>query len=297
MSVRPVNDAEAVRLRMELLRGWLGRRLDATALAWLDGELQRIADAPAGIAWARAIGLAPRRVGREPLSPEAAELAAGDALRPGFDASDWTREQAARVLFVLASAAGAMESFPERLDKIARSAEIGEQVALLRGLALYPRQDQLLGLAAEGVRSAIQPVYEAVAHRNPYPADYFTEAMWNQMVVKALFIGSTLTPIQRLDERANLDLAQMLVDYAHERWAAKRPVTPELWRCVGPFATSVGAFDDLLRIFNFGGGEERKGAALALSECPTPEALIALETAPALWRDIRTGKLKWETLA
>ena len=59
---------------------------------------------------------------------------------------------------------------------------------------------------------------------------------WNQMVLKALFVGSRLDPIVGLDRRANAVLARMLGDYAHERWSAGRPVSPELWRCVGPFA-------------------------------------------------------------
>jgi hypothetical protein len=57
------------------------------------------------------------------------------------------------------------------------------------------------------------------------------------MVLKALFVGSTLGPIIGLDLRANAALARMLSDYAHERWSAGRPVSPELWRCVGPFAS------------------------------------------------------------
>ncbi|MFA5899259.1 MAG: EboA domain-containing protein, partial [Hyphomicrobium sp.] len=257
----------------------------------------RIASGTSAIALARAVGLAPRRVGRDPLQLDDEERANGEAVRPGLDASDWTVEQATRVLFVLASHAGGEASFAGCLEKLARSGEIGEQIALLRGLPLYPRPLALLPLASEGIRSAMQPIYEAVAHRSPYPAENFTEAMWNQMVVKALFIGSTLTPIQRLDERRNADLARMLADYAHERWAANRDVKPELWRCIGPFAEPDHIFNDLMRVFNFGDETERKAAALALAECPTPKALVALESAPELWRDIRNGKLTWETLA
>ena len=55
------------------------------------------------------------------------------------------------------------------------------------------------------------------------------------MVLKALFVDSALAPITGLDERANPELARILIDYARERWAAGRPVTPELWRPVKPF--------------------------------------------------------------
>ena len=67
------------------------------------------------------------------------------------------------------------------------------------------------------------------------------------MVLKALFEGSPLYLIDGLDDWANADLAAMLVAYAHERWSAGRPVSPELWRSVGPFAQG-SAVENLQRV-------------------------------------------------
>ena len=67
-----------------------------------------------------------------------------------------------------------------------------------RGLPLYPDASLHEARAREGLRSAMRPIFEAVAHANPYPAERFDEPGWNQMVLKALFIGSTLAPIQGL---------------------------------------------------------------------------------------------------
>jgi hypothetical protein len=280
--------------RITLLRNWLAQRLDAEQLAWIDEQCARIDAAPVGSALPVAIGLASRRTGKPPLMLSAEERTAAEAVRPGLDTSGWSVDQVARMLFVLASYAGAEDSFAARLEARVRSGEIGEQIALYRGLPLYPKAASVIATAAEGIRSAVQPIYEAVAHRSPYPAEQFSDAMWNQMVVKALFIGSTLGPIQGLDERRNPDLARMLVDYAHERWAAGRTVSSELWRCVGPFGESY--MDDLLRVFESASGIERQAAALALSECPDPDALAVLESDPALWRNIRDGRLGWHTL-
>ena len=264
-------------------------------MAWLDEQSARVAG-DSGRALQLAVAMAPRRLGKAPLALDANELAAASELRPGFDPRDWSVDQAARVLVILASFRGDNAHFSERLQLLLRSAELGEQIALLRGLPLYPAPPLLVSLAGEGIRSAMQPVFEAVAHRNPFAADHFSEPMWNQMVVKAPFIGSRLAPISGLDRRRNAELARMLVDYAHERWAAGRPVNGELWRCVGPFAGGE-YFPDLVKVFRSGGQQERNAAALALSECPTPEALVALETAPTLWRDIRSGRITWDTLA
>jgi hypothetical protein len=82
-------------------------------------------------------------------------------------------------------------------------------------------------------------VFEAIALRNPYPAQHFDEAAWNQMILKALFIESSLSPIYGLDQRRNPTLARMAIDYVHERWAARRKVNPELWRLVAPFVTAA----------------------------------------------------------
>jgi hypothetical protein len=141
----------------------------------------------------------------------------------------------------------------------------------------------------------MRAVFEAVAHRNPYPKEQFAENRWNHMVLKALFVGSTLHPIQGLDERANPTLARMLTDYAHERWAAGRPVSPELWRCVGPYADTE-ALADLQRMLAAGSAIERRAAALALHASPDARAQELLDSAPER-AAIEGGKLSWQSLS
>ncbi len=289
----PATGDDDVERRIELLRTWLARRLAPEQQAWLGEHVQRIRDSASGTVLAAAIGLAPRHLGKAELALDAAEYNAAQRIAPGIDTTGWSIDQAARILLLLASFDGDAAAFAPSLATLLRTGDSGEQIALYRGLPLYPAGDRLVALAGEGIRSAVQPLFEAVAHNSPYPAAHFSEPTWNEMVIKALAIDSRLAPIQRLDERRNADLARMLIDHARERWAARRSVTPELWRCVGPFA-GEGYFPDLLRVFHSGGGEERKAAALALAECPTPAALIALETAPTLWRDIRSGRLTWD---
>jgi hypothetical protein len=115
------------------------------------------------------------------------------------------------------------------------------------------------------------------------------------MVLKALFIGSPLEPIQGLDERANAELARIMLDFAHERWAAGRPVPFEIWRCVGPFAEG-GALDDLARVLARGEPVERRAAALALAASPDRRAAELLGGEPALVGDIERKRLTWATL-
>ena len=215
---------------------WIVRAVSDNAASWFRRAIESVRGASDGNALAAAIGLAPRRVGKADLSLTPDDRARARALRAGLDPSDWSIDQLARSALMVASYAGDDAAFAAHFDAFCSTAEINELIALCRGLPVYPAAERLEPRAREAVRSGMKPVFEAVAHRNPYPVEFFSEDAWNQMVVKAFFIGSRLWPIQQLDERGNPRLARMLVDLAQERWAAGRPVSGEVWRCVAPHA-------------------------------------------------------------
>lgn len=279
-----------------LLRGWLARRASPDVLGWLDQQARQVASGERPQSLGIAFGLVPRKVGKQDLDLDATEQDAGRAIRAGLDTTGWSLDQAARIFLVLASFKGDEAAFQAGIERVFSTAEIGEQIALLRGLPLFPAPLLFLARATEGVRSGMQPVFEAVAHRNPYPRDHFSDAQWNQMVVKTLFIGSRLAPVQGLDERRNADLAHMLVDYADERRAAGRSISPELWRCVAPFAEEK-EIATLAAILRDGGDNESAGAALALAECRSPAAAAALASRPDLAAAIKDGRITWNTVA
>ena len=279
----------------ELIHGWLRRQLPEPAEQWLGAQLAKLAEAPTERGLQIALGMTPRRLGKDDLALSQDDLAAAEAARPGWDPRGWSVDEAARIL-ILVAAGGRGPAFAKRFTDLCQTADAGEAIALYRGLPLYPDAELLEDQAAEGVRSNMRGTFEAVAHRNPYPRERFDENRWNQMVVKALFIGSTMQPIQGLDERANPTLAKILCDYAHERWAAGRPIAPELWRCVGPFARGA-ALDDLKRAAEGSDATSRKAAALALAASPAPEAKASLAALGELASAVESGGLSWESLA
>jgi hypothetical protein len=241
---------------------WVARAGSVAGTEWFRGAIDDVVhggDRALGVA----IGLAPRRLGKADLALTDDDRRRAAALRPGFDPFDWSVDQLARVAFMSASHDGSDAAFAARFDGFCSSAELNELIALCRGLPLYPGAVLLEPRAREAVRSGMKPVFEAVAHNNPYPGEFFAEDAWNHMVVKALFIGSSLWPIQGLDARANPHLARMLVDLALERWAAGRPVSAELWRCVAPCADAQG-LAALTRAWQGGEGKNRLAIALAL---------------------------------
>ena len=280
---------------VDLLESWLKRQLDAAAYAWLQEQLGRSAEGGEKTDLHKTLGLAPRRLGKADLALTAADLRDADAARPGWDPSGWTLSEAARIVALLRFA-GAGGDFAKTFAELCRTADVAEAVALYRGLPLYPEPEKLDWQVGEGLRTSMRAVFEAIAHRNPYPREHFGEERWNHMVLKALFIGSTLHPIQGLDERANPELAAILSDYAHERWAAGRPVTPELWRCMGPFAEGR-LLDDLRRVAQSPEPRERQAAALALSANRNAAARDVLRTMPELAREVSAGRLTWDAIA
>ena len=277
-----------------LLRAWLVRQLDAKQGAWLDEQIAALRKDPADAALDIALGMVPRRLGKAELALTAADLAAAERAIPGWDPRGWGVAEAARIL-VLGSLPAAGKPFAERFRALCRTADVAELVTLYRGLPLYPDPAALEEQVGEGLRSNMRVVFEAIAHRSPYPKVHFDDHRWNHMVLKALFIGSPLAPIQGLDERANPQLARIMCDFAHERWAAGRPVPFEIWRCVGPFAEGQ-AIDDLARVLASGEAIERRAAALALAASPDRRAAQLLQEVPALADDISRKQLTWATL-
>ena len=276
----------------ELLARWLARQLPAEAAAWLQKSAAQVQSSSRDADLYLAVSLVTRKLGKADLVLSDADLRDANAVRPGWDPRGWSADQAARVLLVLALERDAPR-LARGLDQLCNSADVSELVAFYRGLLLYPDPARYLARATEGLRTNIKGVFEAIALRNPYPSEQFPQAAWNQMVLKAVFVGSALWPIVGLDRRANAELARMLSDYAHERWSAGRPVSPELWRCVGPHATGT-LLKDLERVLKEGTDPERRAAALALRASPDSAASALLQRDPALAKAVAGGELTWE---
>jgi hypothetical protein len=278
----------------DLLLNWLQRQLAQPARRWLDEQLGKLGDEASDRDLYVAVGLVPRKLGKADLALLPSDLEQAAAARSRWDPRGWSVDEAARVLILLRSG-GPGVKFAGRLRQLCRTGDVAEQIAFYRGLPLYPDPELLEEQGGEGARTNMRAVFEAVAHRSPYPREQFSENRWNHMVLKALFVGSLLHPIQGLDERANPGLMRMLCDFAHERWAAGRPVSPELWRCVGPHADDQ-AQADLQRVLAAGSAVERKAAALAFAACPAPKARELLSSAPDLAAAIERGEISWARL-
>jgi hypothetical protein len=179
--------------------------------AWLDAAVAAIRVPFDREAFTVAFTMAARRVGR-------ISLPAG-----------WSADEAARAALLLRGAAAQPSAaFAALVDDLYQHGDNRERQAILRTLAWLPDPERFLALAVEACRTSIQPVFEAIACENGYPAAHFPDLNFNQMVLKALFTGVGLRRIVGLQGRITGELRRMAAGYASERRAAGRSVPADI---------------------------------------------------------------------
>ncbi|MEX2399454.1 MAG: EboA family metabolite traffic protein [Rhodothermales bacterium] len=291
----PRHQADPSRVK-DLLCAWIVRQSTNEEVDWLRAKQAEIESGAPAWKFFTAFSAVPRYLGKEDLEITESDVADARALRAGWTPSGWSIDQAGRTVLVLSYPHGDPDAYVETLDQVFSTADVRESVALYQMLPLFPHPTRFPDRCAEGLRTNMKSVFNAVAHDNPYPSEYLDDAAWNQMVLKALFIDSPLHKIRGLDDRANSDLARMLVDYAHERWAADRPVSPELWRPVGPFAGET-FLEELERVLQSDDEAEREAAALALADAGSDRAGDLLAAQPDLKQRVMSGELTWKSFS
>lgn len=229
-----------------------------------------------------------------------------DEWPAGLSVHGWDEFRAARVLLLLVLAEQDEEIFRDSLVALLNSADLREQVAIYSAFSLFvsagdgdlltsEKAQWLAELARDGLRTNIVDVYDAIALDNPFPSQAFFDEAWNQMVLKALFISRPLFRIVGLDERANLTLAEALSNLAHERWAAGRWVSPELWRPCANFLTET-IVEDLGRVASTDEPGQREAAALIVAADDTGRLDGLRDLVRTFLDDVESGLLTWQGL-
>lgn len=266
-------------------------RVNNKELNWINQQEQKLRDQFHLKSFYLAFSSAPRFINKAKLHLKHEELAHAKKLLKGFQPEKWNLLQTVRTYFLLMLPNEVTEDYESTLTKLFETADMDEQVTLYAALPLLPYPDILAKRAAEGIRTNITDVFDAIALHNPFPFDFLDQAAWNQMLLKAVFMQRPLYRIYGADERANHELARMLVDFAHERWAAKRPVSPELWRFVGPFLNNE-YIEDIKKVV-VGEPLEMEAGLLACSSAKHLEAQQLLDQYPDVKKEIESGRLNW----
>ena len=206
----------------EQLLAVLRPELDEQAWDWLQGAVEQTASGDIE-PLLTAYTAASRRIGGKPLT--VVPVAGSSDLR----LDRWTAEDAARAVLLLARAErSGGDDFLAAATACYEHADAREQQSWLRTVGVLPEPGRFLPLVIDACRSSVLPVFEAVACENPYPADYFPERNFNQLVLKALFNGVALARVIGLARRLNPELSRMATDYAAERRAAGRSIPDDI---------------------------------------------------------------------
>ncbi len=201
----------------EQLLGPLREGAEPSATLWLEQALAHAARGTESQLLGAYTG-ASKHLGRRPI-----EVGDADGTITG-----WAAEDAGRLLLLLTRAAEGGHDVEADAGACFEQGDTRERHSWLRGVASLPEPERFLPLVVDACRTNILTLFQAVACENPYPARYFPERNFNQLVMKALFNGVSLARIEGLAARANPELTRMAGDFADERRAAGRPVPADI---------------------------------------------------------------------
>ena len=236
-----------------------------------------------------------RKTGREIIKLNTDQKKQVNAILSEFSIDGWPLHRLCRTWILLQVNAVEKDNYTNKIDGLFKNAEMNELADLYAALPVFAYPATWVKRCAEGIRSNIGIVLEAIMYDNPYPSKFLDEAAWNQLVLKAFFTDKDVNRIIGLDDRANPPLASTLIDYAHERWAAKRQVNPQLWRLVGKFIDETN-ISDIQKIAASEDISTRRAAALTCFQSEYVPAKNLLDMVPELKNEILENKLNWINL-
>ncbi|SDS03273.1 hypothetical protein SAMN05192545_0648 [Maribacter dokdonensis] len=206
-----------------------------------------------------------------------------------------TMLQVSRIYFLAEILSQDIEYYTPKVANIIQVADTGELETFLKYLVFLPNPEAYKQTAVEALRTNIATIFDAISLNNPYPAEYFNDQQWNQMFLKAAFMERDLSQIASIDERANEDLARIISDYAHERWAAGRKIDPLFWRPVSKFLNEQ-LLGDMMTLLNSDDVVENLAGALCCYYSENEKALALLNGKPELKHKIADGHTTWNTI-
>lgn len=283
-------DYDAERLRSVIL-GITRSNISTEGFKWLHENL--------GLADVKAINAAftlmPRKTGKEIIAISLSEEQSIMEIKPGWSLYGWTADRLCRVCFLMNLDSLDKDRYFKTIENLFLAAEMTELAALYSSLPVLAYPEIWKMRCAEGIRSNIGIVLEAIMYNNPYPAKYLDDKAWNQLVMKAFFTEKDIKRIYGFDERANAELATILSDYAHERWAAGRSVNPFLWRSTAKFI-DARLKNDLEKVLAEGDMQEKQAAALTIQSSNSDEAKKLLSNYSDLVSSIEKKELTWDQI-
>ena len=91
-------------------------------------------------------------------------------------------------------------------------------------------------------------------------------------------------------------MAEALSNFAHERWAAGRWVSPELWRSCANFVSNPQIAEDLERVAGTDEAGQLEAVALIVAKDESGALDHLRDATETFLDDVADGRLTWRTL-
>ena len=219
----------------------------------------------------------PRHFGNKIISitkDQSIELQKKFSLSINF--KDFSIDQIARIELLLTLKALPEKEYKQVITECYKNGDNSEKITILKALFLLPYREFFIFTAQDACRTNVTPVFAAIAINNPFPAEFFDELYFNNLVLKAIFLDLPILNILGLEKRKNSKLADMVGDWMDEREAADRVIMPQVWTIVSEFAQG----ERLERVYRYLTGElpdHRYWLAFSLGNTKKTEHLPMLE--------------------
>jgi len=178
-----------------------------------------------------------RKLGEQSIENKEAGLKTSATFIP---ISHWTCAEAGRGLLILKALSLANEQTVSIIQQYFEQGDEKEVTAICRVLMLLDQTELLKPFALEVGRTNSKSLFLSLIQYNPFPQACYTDHEFNQLVLKALFLGLEIGTVFGLRERANKELSQMCEDYIRERLAAKRSIPVDIRLALEPYASEYG---------------------------------------------------------
>lgn len=149
----------------------------------------------------------------------------------------WNIDEAARVLllqsYIDSSQSNSGQS--SHYDASWQAYRIGdenEKTAYIKGLSMLDPKGELLDIALHTGRTNNVHLFSAIALHNTYPAKYYDDGAFEQLVLKALFLGLNIAHVESLPQRLHPELSDKCMDLVRERLAADRSPPISIWLAI-----------------------------------------------------------------
>lgn len=228
----PLTDTAGLQKLGDLFLTIIKKNLDDEAYLWLIEKTGLVRSEEKHTQLNLTFSQLPRKSGKAVVEIPESDVSALSSLLPGFRLEGWSIDKLARVWLLMQLSSVDKEAYIKKINSLVSNAEMNELVALYAALPFYRYPEEWILFCESGIRSNIGLVLEAIMYDNPYPAEYLSEAAFNQLVLKAFFTEKDVTRIIGLTNRMNQALADTLADYVDERTAAQRTVEPNIYKLI-----------------------------------------------------------------